>query len=218
MQQIVHASNPTQRLSHLFSQATAGIRKSLARLMSPGSTKPGLEFTTAARVEQERLLKAACDAICQRRFEDAEKSISEAARYAPLDCLAWNLLGLAHECRTQWKAARRCYGKAIAINGHFSPAQQNMRDCMNCTPSVAATSRSRWAWAVLPDASVQTICTWPVATLFFSASMTRRPMTASSAVMRRGRAPVRTHSTKYRSSASKPSPLAVSIVCVFPCW
>ena len=41
---------------------------------------------------------------------------------------AWlNLIGVIHELRRDWKNARRYYGRAIAIDGAYEPAQQNMR-------------------------------------------------------------------------------------------
>ena len=39
----------------------------------------------------------------------------------------FNLLGVLYEAHQRWRLARKCYGKAIAIDKHFEPAQANMR-------------------------------------------------------------------------------------------
>jgi CheY-like chemotaxis protein len=39
----------------------------------------------------------------------------------------FNLLGVLYEAQAKWRLARKCYGKAIATDKHFVPAQINMR-------------------------------------------------------------------------------------------
>src|SRR5208282_5413328 len=39
----------------------------------------------------------------------------------------YNLLGVLYEAQRQWRLARKCYGKAIAADKHYDPAQRNMR-------------------------------------------------------------------------------------------
>jgi DNA-binding response OmpR family regulator len=39
----------------------------------------------------------------------------------------FNLLGVLYEAHRRWRLARKCYGKAIAANKQFEPAQANMR-------------------------------------------------------------------------------------------
>lgn len=39
----------------------------------------------------------------------------------------FNLLGVLYEAQAKWRLARKCYGKAIAADKHFAPAQTNMR-------------------------------------------------------------------------------------------
>jgi tetratricopeptide (TPR) repeat protein len=39
----------------------------------------------------------------------------------------YNLLGVLYEAQRKWRLARRCYGKAIAVDKRFEPAQANMR-------------------------------------------------------------------------------------------
>jgi CheY-like chemotaxis protein len=39
----------------------------------------------------------------------------------------FNLLGVLYEAQSKWRLARKCYGKAIASNKDFVPAQSNMR-------------------------------------------------------------------------------------------
>jgi two-component system, OmpR family, alkaline phosphatase synthesis response regulator PhoP len=39
----------------------------------------------------------------------------------------FNLLGVLYEAQRQWRLARKCYGRAIATEGKYQPAQANMR-------------------------------------------------------------------------------------------
>ena len=39
----------------------------------------------------------------------------------------FNLLGVLYEAQRKWRLARKCYGKAIAADKRFEPAQANMR-------------------------------------------------------------------------------------------
>jgi DNA-binding response OmpR family regulator len=39
----------------------------------------------------------------------------------------FNLLGVLYEAQKKWRLARKCYGKAIAANHDYEPAQANMR-------------------------------------------------------------------------------------------
>jgi CheY-like chemotaxis protein len=39
----------------------------------------------------------------------------------------FNLLGILYESQRQWRLARKCYGRAIATEGKYQPAQLNMR-------------------------------------------------------------------------------------------
>lgn len=39
----------------------------------------------------------------------------------------FNLLGVLYEAQAKWRLARKCYGKAIATDKQFAPAQTNMR-------------------------------------------------------------------------------------------
>jgi hypothetical protein len=112
---------------HVVTRMSATIGRQLLRLTRSGGRSSGQVLTPTARAAQEQSLQAACTAISERRFDDAEHALAESQQHAPHNCRAWNLLGVAHECRQQWKAARRCYGKAIASNRNFMPAQQNMR-------------------------------------------------------------------------------------------
>jgi hypothetical protein len=40
---------------------------------------------------------------------------------------AHNLLGVLYEMKQEYGIAKRCYGRAIAIDSQYEPAQQNMR-------------------------------------------------------------------------------------------
>ena len=50
----------------------------------------------------------------------ADRRNQQAAEY-------FNLLGVLYEAQRQWRLARKCYGRAIATEGKYQPAQSNMR-------------------------------------------------------------------------------------------
>jgi Flp pilus assembly protein TadD len=50
----------------------------------------------------------------------AERKNQHSAEY-------FNLLGVLYEAHRKWRLARKCYGKAVAADKHFEPAQANMR-------------------------------------------------------------------------------------------
>lgn len=50
----------------------------------------------------------------------ADRSNKQSAEY-------FNLLGVLYEAQHKWRLARKCYGKAIALDKRFEPAQANMR-------------------------------------------------------------------------------------------
>jgi tetratricopeptide (TPR) repeat protein len=68
-----------------------------------------------------------CSAIREGRFDDALTLLETAQCQRPHDGYSWNLLGVVHECRRDWKQARRAYGKAIAADPRLNAPQQNMR-------------------------------------------------------------------------------------------
>jgi tetratricopeptide (TPR) repeat protein len=76
---------------------------------------------------RERLLalRDALMAICDERWDDAEKMLT--SERALRDASFLNLLGIVHQARRQWKQARRFYGKAMKADRSYAPAEQNMR-------------------------------------------------------------------------------------------
>ena len=79
-------------------------------------------------VEQSTaLLRDACLAIRDGRFDEADELLAIAGRGVSADAVRWNLQGVAFECRRDWKRARRCYRKAVAADRQFMPALQNQR-------------------------------------------------------------------------------------------
>jgi CheY-like chemotaxis protein len=61
-------------------------------------------------------------------FENAEALLMKAAdRKQTSSAEYYNLLGVLYEAQRQWRLARKCYGKAIAADKHYDPAQKNMR-------------------------------------------------------------------------------------------
>jgi CheY-like chemotaxis protein len=61
------------------------------------------------------------------KFTEAESMLTKAADLSGKDAAYLNLLGACCEMQHQWRLARKYYGKAIAADGHYDAAQQNMR-------------------------------------------------------------------------------------------
>jgi DNA-binding NtrC family response regulator len=72
-------------------------------------------------------LLAAKRAINNREFEEARQHLGEVIRQNDRMIEAHNLLGVLFEMQHEYGVARKCYGRAIAIDSHYEPAQQNMR-------------------------------------------------------------------------------------------
>ena len=96
-------------------------------LLGRSFTSRARSVTPSDKAEQRRLMGLASVAIHRRRFAEAISLLSTAGEHAPHTCVSWNLLGIAHECQRNWKAARRFYGKAVAADRRFLPVQQNLR-------------------------------------------------------------------------------------------
>ena len=60
-------------------------------------------------------------------YTDAETLLMKAADLAVRDAAYFNLLGVLYEVRRQHRLARKFYGKAIAADKDYAPAQLNMR-------------------------------------------------------------------------------------------
>jgi DNA-binding response OmpR family regulator len=61
-------------------------------------------------------------------FTTAETMLMKAAdRNAHTSVEYFNLLGVLYEAQRNWRLARKCYGKAIAADKKYEPAQLNMR-------------------------------------------------------------------------------------------
>src|SRR5437016_1519869 len=61
------------------------------------------------------------------KHHDAESLLMTASDLGHEDAAYFNLLGALHEAQQRWRLARRFYGKAIAADRRYDPAQQNMR-------------------------------------------------------------------------------------------
>ena len=61
------------------------------------------------------------------KYADAETLLIKAADLSHRDAAYFNLLGVLYEARREWRLARKFYGKAISLDGHYGPAQKNMR-------------------------------------------------------------------------------------------
>ncbi len=73
------------------------------------------------------VLNRARKALRLAEYADAETLLMKAADLADKDAVYFNLLGVLYEVRGQHRLARKFYGKAIAANGNYEPAQKNMR-------------------------------------------------------------------------------------------
>jgi DNA-binding response OmpR family regulator len=72
-------------------------------------------------------LLAAKRAINNRDFNTAREHLTEALKQNDYVIEVHNLLGVLSEMNEDYEAAKKCYGRAIAINSNYEPAQQNMR-------------------------------------------------------------------------------------------
>jgi DNA-binding response OmpR family regulator len=61
------------------------------------------------------------------KYADAETLLMKAADLAHNDAAYFNLLGILYEARREHRLARKFYGKAIAADKRYEPAQINMR-------------------------------------------------------------------------------------------
>jgi DNA-binding response OmpR family regulator len=82
-----------------------------------------LKYTTDAGFH----LLAAKRAINNRDFNSAREHLTEALKQNDYVIEVHNLLGVLSEMNEDYAAAKKCYGRAIAINSNYEPAQQNMR-------------------------------------------------------------------------------------------
>lgn len=101
---------------------------------------PELLLETLSRIRREKhllqdrspdnydvLLARARVALVDQDLARAEGLLLRAGPLGEKDPAFHNLMGLLSELRGEFSGARRHYGKAIAINARFAPAQQNMR-------------------------------------------------------------------------------------------
>ena len=62
------------------------------------------------------------------RLEDAQSLLTRAAECQERQVAEqFNLLGVLYEAQRNWRLAKKFYGKAIAADGDYSPAQTNMQ-------------------------------------------------------------------------------------------
>jgi DNA-binding NtrC family response regulator len=66
-------------------------------------------------------------ALNRRNFDEARLHLKEALQQNDRLIEAHNLLGVLCEVQGDYGNAKRCYGRALRIDTHYEPAQQNMR-------------------------------------------------------------------------------------------
>ncbi|HZY44638.1 MAG TPA: hypothetical protein VFF70_07810, partial [Anaerolineae bacterium] len=93
-------------------------------LPSVPKRKPG---APKYRAEPNVHLLAAKRAINNREFDEARGHLAEVIKQNDRMIEAHNLLGVLYEMKQEFAIAKRCYGRAIAIDSKYEPAQQNMR-------------------------------------------------------------------------------------------
>jgi DNA-binding NtrC family response regulator len=79
------------------------------------------------KAEPNMHLLAAKRAINNREFDAARAHLAEVIKQNDRMIEAHNLLGVLFEMQNDFSLARRCYGRALAIDSQYEPAQQNMR-------------------------------------------------------------------------------------------
>ncbi len=73
------------------------------------------------------VLNRARKALRLADYASAESMLMKAADLGHNDAAYFNLLGIIYEARRQWRLARKFYGKSIAADKKYEPAQKNMR-------------------------------------------------------------------------------------------
>jgi uncharacterized protein HemY len=73
------------------------------------------------------VLRDALVAICDGRWNDAEKALTIDGATEPCDAVFLNLLGIVCQGRHEWKQAKRFFGRAMRAKDGCLPAEQNLR-------------------------------------------------------------------------------------------
>jgi DNA-binding response OmpR family regulator len=66
-------------------------------------------------------------ALRGRRFHEAERGLMKAGTITAEDPAFLNLAGIMHESHGRIESAKRFYERAVARDGHYQPAQENLR-------------------------------------------------------------------------------------------
>lgn len=98
------------------------VEAALAEPVAPGEPKPD-ELAGGYEAVLGRVRKA----LRAAKLEDAESLMMKAADLAQKDAAYFNLLGVLYECQGKTRLARKFYGRSIATDRHYEPAQHNMR-------------------------------------------------------------------------------------------
>jgi len=89
--------------------------------------QPAQEQMTEEAYGVEGVLDLARRALRMSDIASAESMMMKAADLAHNDAAYFNLLGVIYEARHQWRLAKKFYGKAIAADKKYDPAQRNLR-------------------------------------------------------------------------------------------
>lgn len=107
--------------------ALRAVVASILQRHGPNSNAPAREGQP--RTFQD-FLRIAKRQINLRDFASAENSLAAALTFNeanPDTVEAHNLQGVLHEMRGDFDAAKAAYGRAIKLDGHYEPAQENMK-------------------------------------------------------------------------------------------
>lgn len=75
----------------------------------------------------EAVLDRVRKSLQMAKYSDAESLMMKAADLAHHDAAYFNLLGVLYEAQRKWRLAKKFYGKSIAQDKRYEPAQKNMR-------------------------------------------------------------------------------------------
>lgn len=73
------------------------------------------------------VLEQVRQSLRNRRFRDAERELMKAGTITAEDPAFLNLAGIMHESHGRIESAKRFYERAVARDGHYQPAQENLR-------------------------------------------------------------------------------------------
>jgi len=103
------------------------VRESVAAALSEQLPKPRIDASDPLSGGYAGVLDRVRRSLRLASYSDAETLLMKAADLAHKDAAYFNLLGVLYESQRKWRLAKKFYGKAIAADKKYEPAQSNMR-------------------------------------------------------------------------------------------